>query len=37
MVDMVHTLREHGGIAALLVALSNYAILLVAFRSLLVR
>jgi RND superfamily putative drug exporter len=36
MVDQVHTLREYGGIAALLVALSNYAILLVAFRAVLV-
>ena len=33
MVDMVHTLREYGGIAALLVALSNFVILLAAFRS----
>jgi RND superfamily putative drug exporter len=36
MVDMVHTLREYGGFAALLVALSNFVILLAAFRSLVV-
>jgi len=36
MVDMVHTLRAYGGIAALLVALSNFAILLVAFRAIVV-
>ena len=36
MVDMVHTLREYGGIAALLVALSNFVILLAAFRSVVV-
>jgi RND superfamily putative drug exporter len=36
MVDMVHTLREYGGFAALLVALSNFVILFAAFRSLVV-
>jgi len=36
MVDQVHTLREYGGRAALLVALSNFAILLFAFRSVVV-
>ncbi len=36
MVDQVHTLRAYGGIAALLVAVSNFAILLVAFRSVVV-
>jgi RND superfamily putative drug exporter len=36
MVDQVHTLREYGGFAALLVAISNYVILFVAFRSIVV-
>jgi RND superfamily putative drug exporter len=36
MVDQVKTLRSYGGIAALLVALSNFVILLVAFRSVIV-
>jgi RND superfamily putative drug exporter len=36
MVDQVKTLRTYGGIAALLVALSNFVILLVAFRSVIV-
>ena len=33
MVDMVRTLRDYGGLAALLVAVSNFGILLWAFRS----
>ena len=36
MVDMVRTLRDYGGLAALLVAVSNFAILLWAFRSVVV-
>ena len=36
MVDMVRTLRDYGGLAAVLVALSNFAILLWAFRSVVV-
>lgn len=36
MVDMVRTLREYGGLAAVLVAVSNFAILLWAFRSVVV-
>ncbi len=36
MVDMVHTLKEYGGLAALLVAASNFVILLFAFRSVVV-
>ncbi len=36
MVDMVRTLRDYGGLAAILVALSNFAILLWAFRSVVV-
>jgi RND superfamily putative drug exporter len=36
MVDMVRTLRDYGGLAAVLVAVSNFAILLWAFRSVVV-